>query len=293
MNFNFTEKQAKIIRKDFKEFLLDKGRFLHFLRERGEICDVEDEIYPDISFNQELKHGQIGIRSQNVGFIDSKLKKIGVIKMILKIDHRLVNVWVENGMKRNVIHAFEVFSDIVRFSNQIEQFILRGVDTKIPFTVNELKGDEYFESFFCSFNETEEIEVSEPGGFHRALGKLKKNLRSKNYFPPFTLLSDYKTKVKAEIGPHYYEVPGKTEKSIIKENNDIAEWIDPINANNSKENDNKLICFPKTDEYNLNFRVIEKSPLELFIANDGSIVLFWCGALEIINKQSIQRIKII
>ena len=293
MSNSFTEEQGAIVRKDISDFLLDKGKFLHLLRERGEVIDMEDKVNPDISFNQELKHGQIGIKSHNVGFIDSKLKKIAVIKMILKIDRRLVNVWIENGMERNIIYAFKIFSDIVRFCNQIEQFILRGRDTKIPFLVNELKGDEHFESFFCSLNEIEENKVTIAGDFYKAVINLEHRLRSENFFPPFALLSDSKTKIMAEIGPHYYEVPRKTEKRIIEEKNEIVEWMDLVNANNSEENDHKLVCIANPDKYRPNFRVIEKSPLELFIAYDGSIVLYWCGALEIINTQSIQRIKII
>ncbi|KKL69843.1 hypothetical protein LCGC14_2110840, partial [marine sediment metagenome] len=84
--------------------------------------------------------------------------------------------------------------------------------------------------------------VTIAGDFYKAVINLEHRLRSENFFPPFALLSDSKTKIMAEIGPHYYEVPRKTEKRIIEEKNEIVEWMDLVNANNSEENDHKLVC---------------------------------------------------
>lgn len=292
MNYSFTKEQCEIIEKDFEDFLIDKGKFLHFLRERGEILNFRNEIYPDISFSEELKHGEIGIKSHNINLIDSKLKKIAVIKMMLYINKRLVDDWISREMKENLIQAFRIFPEMVRFSNQIEQFILRGLDTRIPFKVSELNGDENFESFFCSFNKIPSIKVDKSGGFHEAAQILKSNLKKANFFPPFTLLSDSKTKSMAEIGPHYFEVSRKTEKRNIEESNDISKWIDLVNADNSNDEDHKLICIPNREKYGETFRVLEND-LKIFFTYNRRIVLYWCGALEIIDKNAIQRIKII
>lgn len=54
-----------------------------------------------------------------------------------------------------------------------------------------------------------------------------------------------------------------------------------------------FVIIPLNTSYSLIFKFIEKNPLELFFAYDGSIILYWCGALEIIDINAVQRIKMI
>jgi len=75
---------------------------------------------------------------------------------------------------------------------------------------------------------------------------------------------------------------------------EIEDWFELVNADNSKGNDHKFVCIPKYDKFRPTFRLIEKSPLEIFPAYGGGVlVLYWCGALEISDNDAIQRIKIL
>ena len=191
--------------------------------------------------------------------------------------------------------------ELNRFSNQLEQFILRGIDTKDKFWEYNLQGDENFNSFFCGNNKITTLELNECGGILSAINTIERNLRNTGISPPFILMSDSETHMKGVL----YNVPiGIDLTTSIKEHqNNIDEWFDLIyNADNERKDDYKLVCIPKCpNPQDPPFRLIEKSPLDISFRYNGGLDnhfnyvldLSWCGALEIIDKNAIQRVKLI
>ena len=91
--------------------------------------------------------------------------------------------------------------------------------------------------------------------------------------------------------------------SIKEYQTNIDKWFDLIyNADNERKDDYKLVCIPKSpNPQDPPFRLIEKSPLDISFRYNGGLDnnlnyildLSWCGALEIIDKNAIQCVKLV
>ncbi len=173
----------------------------------------------------------------------------------------------------------------------MEQFLLRGTDTKNIFAVNEIGEDEAFNCFFLGQDNENPIYIHEFRNLHEAVNNLKHELRRNYYNPPFTLMSDSETLNWAD----YQYFPDKdgivSYKDRVLELNEITNWIDLHgNGDNSKGDDYNLVCFAHNKYLNKAIKIIEKSPFNMFNYHSG-IVLYWCGALEI-SDNAIQIVRI-
>lgn len=265
---------------------------INFLREKEGVIDLEDEIsIPDFRYSKDLKNRDIGIKSLPFFKNFIKIRRIALIKMVLKIEKRLLDRWENNGRGGMVLHKLNIQNDIKRFFDQIEQFILRGTDTKTAFAVNDIGEDEVFNCFFLGQNNENPINIYEFRDLHEAVSNLKHKLRNYGYNSPFTILSDSETLKWAKY--QYFHVGDKREtyKDRVLKLNKCDNWLELNgNADNSKGDDYKLVCFAHNRYFEKAIKIIEKSPINMFNCR-GGIVLYWCGALEI-SDNAIQIVRI-
>ncbi len=295
-----SEEQREIIKQEIRHFIHSNGRILQFLRERELVDNLEEEIIYD--FGQELEHGKIGIKSQRVSSSDYNMDYIAVIKITLKINIRFIENWISNGRKlEDIVFHPHIFKKLVNFYQQLEKFILRGMDIIDSFDLKNLEGTETFDSFFCSPKETASINLNKFGDLYGAVGEMEIKLRREGFNPPFILLSDSATHMRAEMFHAISNVMKSERQTIIDGKENIDDWIDLIyNADDLEKIDHKLVCIPKFKQIKPTFRLIEKSYLEISFRNNGgldgglnyNIDVYWCGALEISDKNAVQCIKI-
>jgi hypothetical protein len=156
------------------------------------------------------------------------------------------------------------------------------------FRPNELEDNENFECFFHGHNKSYPINDLKRD-LYGAVLDVSRYLRN-NLSPLNILMSDSKTYNDAD---NTYYGNNKSLIRNIKENEKI-EWIDLI-ENADFKNDYKLVCIPKEYQspYNHPFYLIEKkeSPVNVYLVND-KVILYWGGALKIINPNTVQRIKL-
>jgi len=293
MGYNLEPEQFEFIEKAIKIFLSNRKGIFSFLNKKGQVIDLEDEIYiPDYTYSRDLEEGEIGIKSLPFSEYGIKICKVALIKMILKIDRGLLNRWDNNGRQGMVLHDLKIQRDIKRFLDQIEQFILRGTDTKNEFAINDIGKDEVFNCFFHGHYKSYPIRIYEFKDLHEAVLNLGFDLRKEHYNPPFTLMSDSETLKWAE-GKYFETLNGIVSyKDKIEKREEIDKWIDLYdNADNSKGDDNSLVCIAHKELFNNTFKIIEKRPLNI-LSVYGGIGLYWYGALEVKNKNAIQCIKI-
>ena len=260
------------------------------MKERGQIIDLEDEIYINhFQYSKDLKNSEIGIKSLPFHKNGFKSERIALIKMILKIENGLLNRWEKNGRQGMVLHDLRIHNELQRFYDQIEQFILRGTDTKNRFAANDIRKDEFFNCFFHGHDKRYPIDLSEFKDLHEAVVNLEYDLRKEHYNPPFTLMSDSET---LKWPKYKYTPDGRISlKEKIEERQDIYKWIDlGENADNSKGDDYNLVCIANRDLFNKPIKIIEKNPLNIVCFIDG-IILYWVGALEV-SENAIQQIRI-
>ena len=300
MSFGLTEEQRKNIKRAIRYNIVEKKRGIISILRKADLVDHLD-VRINGEFGKDLNHGEIGIKSYSISSIDYEIDCVAEIKMVLRINGIVVDGMISRGdiVEDSIFQG--IYPEINRFSNQLEQFLLRGTDTKDKFGDYNLQGDENFNCFFCSHNEITTLKLNECGGILRAINTLERNLKNTGISSPFILMSDSETHMKGVL----YDVPfGIDLTTTVKEHqNNIDEWFDLIyNADNEKKDDYKLICIPKSpNPQDPPFRLIEKSPLDISFRYNGGIDhqfnyvidLSWCGALEIINKNAIQRIKLV
>ena len=293
MGYNLEPEQFEFIEKAIKSFLSNRKGIFNFLNKRGQVIDLEDEIYiPDYTYSRDLEDGEIGIKSLPFSKYGINISKVALIKMILKIDRGLLNRWINNGRQGMVLHDLKIQRGIKRFLDQIEQFILRGTDTKNEFAINDIGKDGVFNCFFHGHYKHNPISLYKFKDLHTAVVNLNFDLRKEHYNPPFTLMSDSETLKWADC--KYFETLDAIVlyKEKIEKREEIDKWIDLYdNADNLKGDDNSLVCIAHNELLNNTFKIIEKRPLNIFSVYRG-IVLYWCGALEVKNKNAIQCIKI-
>ncbi len=293
MEYNLEQGQFEIIEKAIKYLLTTRKGIVSFLNERGQVIDLEDEIsVPDLRYRQDLENGDIGIKSLPFHKPGVKIQRVALIKMNLKINTGLLKRRLKNGTQGMILHDLRIYNDIKYFLDQKEQFILRGIKTKNEFAINDLGKNEVFNCFFQVQDKRDRIRLFNFKDLHDAVVNLTYNVRKVHYNPPFTLMSDSKT-LKWSQSKHFETPNGIVSyKEKIEERREIDNWIDLYdNADNSKGNDHSLVVIAFNEYFNNTFRIIEKSPLNLVNTYEG-IVLFWCGALEIKNRNAIQSIKI-
>lgn len=292
MSYNLDQEQFEIIGEAIKDNLSNRKGIFSFLKKRGQVIDLEDEIYiHDFRYSRDLEDGEIGIKYLPFYKSGIKIRRVALIKIVLKIDEGLLDRWENNGRQGIVLHDLNIYSYIKRFLDQIEQFILRGTDTKLEFAVNDIGVDEVFNCFFHGHQKRDPINIHEFKNLHEAVVNLKYELRKEHYNPPFTLISDSETLKWAEY-KYFQTIDGnESYKDKVIELNEINKWIDLHgNADNSNGDDYSLICIANKELFNTPINIIEKSPLNLFNFHSG-IVLYWCGALET-SENAIQQVRI-
>lgn len=221
--------------------------------------------------------------------------------MVLKFNKIDIDGMISRGGVVEDIIIGGIYPKLNRFSNQLDQFMLRGTDTKDRFDEYNLCEDHDFYSFFCGNNKITNLKLDECGGILGAINIIEGNLRNTGISVPFILMSDSEIHWKGE----HYDAPNGIDltTSIKEHQTNIDEWFDLIyNADNERKDDYKLVCIPKSpNPQDPPFRLIEKSPLDISFRYNGGLDhqlnyvldLTWCGALEIINQNAIQRVKLI
>lgn len=292
MDFNLKQEQFEIIENAINEFYSNEKGLFNFLREKGQVIDLKDEIYiPDFRYSRDLENGEIGIKALPFHRSGIKICSVALIKMILKIDYRIFNRWEKNGRHGLILHDLRIHNDVKRFIDQIEQFFLRGIDTKNEFSVSDVSKDEIFNCFFHRHDKRGSITLNDFRKLHEAIVNLKLDLQNANYNNPPTLMSDSVTFKWAE-SKYFQTIDGieSYKDKVIKMNN-ISKWINLHgNADNSKGDDYNLVCIANKELFNSLIKIIEKSSLNI-INIYGGIALYWCGALEVTDN-AIQIVKI-
>jgi len=242
------------------------------------ISNLENLIEAGIS--TELRDREIGIKA--LPFFDNfiKIRKVALIKMSLKIDKRLLDRWDKRGRQGLVLHDLNIHNDILRFLNQVEQFILRGTDTILEFAVNDIHDEYGFNYFFHNITSEKSITINEFREVHETVNDLVYQLRKYYYNPPFTLLSDSNTLKWARINFFPDKDGIVTFRDRVMELNDIDKWLDLSgNADNPNGDETNLVCIAEKKLYSDPIRIIEKEPLNIISVYDG-IIIYWVGALE-------------
>lgn len=300
MSFGLTEEQRKSIKRAIRYNIVEKKRGIISILRKNDLVNHLD-VRIDREFGKDIDHGKIGIKSYSINSIDFEIDYVAEIKMVLRINKIAIDGMSSRGEVVEDIIFRGIYSEINRFSNQLEQFILRGTDTEDKFWEYNLQGDENFNCFFSGNNKITTLKLNECGGILSAINTIERNLRNTGNSPPFILMSDSETHRKGML----YNVQNGVDltTSIKEHQNNIDEWFDLIyNADNERKDDYKLVCIPKCpNPQDPPFRLIEKSPLDLSFRYNGGLDhqlnyvldLSWCGALEIIDKNAIQRVKLI
>ena len=289
--YNLEPEEFEIINEAVINYLSNRKGIYNFLKKRGQVIDLEDGIHiSNFSFSRDLEDREIGIKALPFYEYGIQIRNVALIEMNLKIDQELLYEWKKKGKLGMVLHELKIHNDIKRFLDHVEQFILRGTDTKLEFVINDIDKDINFNCFFHGHVKQKSISIHEFKDLHEAVGKLKHDLREKDYNPPFTLMSDSETlkwaKYKFPTGNRLISYRDK-----IKELNEIDKWIDLHgHADNSKSDDFNLVCIANKRYSNTPIKIVEKSPLNITNIY-GGISLYWCGALEA-SDNAIQQIKL-
>jgi len=292
MGYNLEPEQFEIIGEAIIDYLSNRKGIIKFLRKRGQVIDLEDEIpIPDLRYSRDLEDGEIGIKSILIHKYFTKIHRMAVIRMTLKIDKRLLDRWDNSGRQGMTLHDLKIHNNIKRFLDQIEQFLLRGTDSKLEFAVNDIHEDEELNCFFHGYDIGSDINIHEFRDLHEAVNNLTYELRKCHYNPPFSLMSDSKT-LKWAKNKHFPIKDGIESYNRVIELNDIDKWIDLNgNADNSRNDDYNLVCIAKKGPFSNPIKIIEKSPLNIIPVN-GGIVLYWFGGLET-TENAIKQVKIL
>lgn len=289
MGYELEQGQFEIIEKAINDLLQTRKGIINFLNERGQVIDLEDEIYiPDLRYSRDLENSEIGIKALPFHKYGIKIQRVALIKMNLKINNGLLKRLLKGEMQGMILHDLRIYSDVRRFLDQKEQFILRGIDTKDEFAINDIDKNDIFNCFFHVQDKQDHIRLFNFKDLHEVVVNLDYNLRKGHYNPPFTLMSDSKI-LKWSQGRHF-ETSDRiaSYKEKIEERREIDNWIDLYdNADNLKGNDHRIVSIASNEQFNNPFKIIEKRSLNIVNTYEG-IVLFWCGALEIKNLNSIQ-----
>ena len=285
-----TEEQRETITQEIEHFIQSKGSIVPFLREKELVTELEEQINYD--FSQELEHGKIGIKTQRVNSSDYNIDHVAVIKMTLRINERYI---------KDLITHSHIFKTLVNFYQQLEKFILRGNDIINTFDLIQLEGNERFDSFFFCPEEAASSKIVKFGDLYRIVSEMETKLRREGFNPPFILMSDSVTHTRAEMLHPISDVMKSERQNIIDGKKNIDDWIDLIyNADDLEKVDHKLVCIPKSKQQKSTFRLIEKNSLEISFRNNSGlderlnfiIDVYWCGVLEIKDKNAVQCVKI-
>lgn len=204
---------------------------------------------------------------------------VAEIKLSLEINPGLVNKWIREGMEgESVITIFEISSDLNHFSNYLEQFILRGKNVKAPISRIELREGENSDYLLCKSNITGTVNPNNKEEFYEALLDIKHKVKDFVDSSNYTLICNMKVFRDTRI-QHIENLLG------------VKDWIDI--------KDNDFVCILNGEDY-YPPSLIFKENLDVRSAYGGGLntnlrygfLVYWCGALEIKNKDSIQCIKI-
>ncbi len=272
------------IRQDIKSKIQSKKGIFKFLRENKLICKFDDPI--DLKFNHSLKDGQIGIKSQIISSNHCDIRNIAVIRMDLV---NVVEDFYSNPDSIDYINH-KCLSKLNQFFNYLEKFILRGLDIIDLFDINEIKENISFNCFFRE-SDNNQFNVNLERDLYNAIVKVK-SILNRFYQPPYILMSDSKTHTRGEIYGVSRGNPINLTRLIKKYHREIDEWIDLLfNADNLEKDDHRLVCIPKSDRNN--FCLVEKEDISVNVSVlNNRIIIYWGGALQLRNSQSIQQIKL-
>lgn len=278
MGDNLKQEQFEIIAEAIKNYHSKKEGIIKYLREHGQILDLKDEIsIPNFNFSRELKDREIGIKSLPFFYEFINIRKIALIKMNLNIHRGLLDRWEKKGRQGLVLHDLGIHNDILRFLNQVEQFILRGIDTKMEFDLNDIQDKQGFNYFFQGDSS---LIIDDFRVLHETVVDLTYKLSMNHYHPPFSLLTDSNTLGWANRNFFPNTEPIDSYKDRVIKLNDIDEWLDlKGNGDKHKKYEADLICMAKKRPYSDPIKVIEKEPLDI-IQVYGGIVIYWIGGLE-------------
>jgi len=292
MGYNLDQEKFNIIAKAIRDYQSKKNGIIKYLRENNQVIDLENKIsISDFHYRGELKDREIGIKSIPFSHNFIKIRRIALIKMSLKIDLGLINRCEKKGWHGLILHDLNIQSDIKRFFDQIEQFILRGTDTKTDFDIIDIEKDRGFNCFFQGHNIGDPIAITEFGNLHEIVNNLVHDIRCKYYTPPFCILSDSETLKWAEYKYFHVEDNIESYKDRVLMLNNCDDWLDLYgNADNSKGNDHSLVCFALNYFQDKAVKIIEKNPINIIHVH-GGIVLYWCGALEV-TENAIKMVKV-
>ena len=199
------------------------------------------------------------------------------IKMNIEINKGLIDRWERQGRtKESLINRLGISEEITNFSDCLEKYLLRGQSVEFPFTNIKLIGGDKSDGFFCESTNTLIINNNEKNAFYEAIINIQHEF-------------EYRSGIVLMSNPKYYnQYDDKAQyKNLLKINKLI-----PI-----KEKD--FIWVLNLDEYNPPFRYYENN-FSIDVAYGGGLntnlryvfLLYWCGVLEINNKEAIKCIKI-
>ncbi|MHA1250201.1 MAG: hypothetical protein ACTSRP_09460 [Candidatus Helarchaeota archaeon] len=287
MDYNLDQEQFNIIAKAIMDYQSKKDGIIKYLRENNQVIDLEDKLsISNFHYSREMKDREIGIKDLPFFGNFIKIGRIALIKMSLKIDKSLIDWCEKRGWDGLLLQDLNIHNDVKRFLDLIEQFILRGSNTKLKFDLNDIQDKKGFNYFFHSGSS---IVIDNFKDLHEAVVNLTYKL-SMNYFhPPFTLLTDSNTLNWANRNYFQNTESIDTYRDRVIKLNDIDCWLD-LNGNGDAPNSNEadLICIANKRPYSDPIRLIEKKPVNI-IPFYGGIVLYWAGALEV-EDNAISRI---
>ncbi len=277
-----TEKQMKEIKKIIKEDIEQRSiGIVPLLRKEGLVKRLESEIFDN--FNKEQESSMISLCK--VGSNEYNIDYMAKIWMIVKVRKFDIDKFVAMGKNVAVELHRGIFSALNNFSHQIERFVLRGIDRK------DISVD-------CFFGVSSENNAT---NLKNAVKGLIENLKIAGFLPPFILMSDSNIHLQAKTDPPILTPKGNliSKKTEIENLDDIFKWIE-LSHNTDKENDQKLVCIPKSKQNRPTFKLIEKGPLEVTFRYNGGIDdnlnhiidIYWYGTLQIDDPNSIQQIKV-
>ncbi len=214
--------------------------------------------------------------------------KVFIIEMALEIKKELIQQWFSKGRNNdNILKELDLEKSLEKFSIQVEQFILRGVDTKNKFDIIELNENEPLECFFPNNELKSPKKVKELGDLHQAILSLGLPLHYRDINPSYVLMSDPKS---FEWRNKHYTI-GVTLNERIKETKKIKDWINiNYNAESSRGKNRHCVCIA-----NLNYIKIieEKNPVNIVHSpyNDN-LIIYWCGVFKVKDPKAIEQIEI-
>ena len=219
------------------------------LRKEGLVKRLNCEIFDNFDKEQEISMLNIC----KVGSNDFNIKYVAKIWNVVKIRKFDIDKLVAMGKNVAVELHSGIFSSINNFFHHIEKFILRGIDNK----------DIVVDCFFSKTNKNAK-------NLNSAVKGLTDKLKVAGFSPPFILMSDSNTLIRAKSSPPILTLKGNliSKKREIEDLDDIFKWIELLD-NANKENDHKIVCIPKSKQNKPTFKLIEKSPLEITFRHNG------------------------